>query len=99
MPTKPGDPRHTRAWKKVRAARLAIAAAHDEPCWRCGQAINYRLPGTHPYGPTGDHVDPVGTGGRPLDITNVKPAHRTCNLRHGSTLTNGPNKLRTTRDW
>jgi hypothetical protein len=46
----------------------------------CGRKVNMALPGSHPMGPTIDHLIPISAGG--LDcLTNVRLAHRACNCR------------------
>jgi 5-methylcytosine-specific restriction endonuclease McrA len=46
----------------------------------CGKKVNMALPGSHPMGPTIDHLVPIAAGG--LDcLTNVRLAHRSCNCR------------------
>ena len=51
-------------------------------CRRCGVAIDLRLPGSHMYGPTIGHVEPVSKGGSDY-LDNLRLEHRRCNLRAG----------------
>ena len=50
-------------WTKMRNQRIRQAADHNEPCCRCGQPIDYQLPGNTRWGPTLDHLDPLAHGG------------------------------------
>jgi hypothetical protein len=69
----------------LRATRLRIAAANDEPCCRCGKAIDYTLHGNSIWGPTLDHLTPIGLGGEEkTTLDMVAPAHRRCNIQHGA---------------
>lgn len=43
-------------------------------CWICLQ----------PGATTVDHIVPVSLGGSPLDPSNLRPAHLTCNSRRGN---------------
>jgi len=68
LPPRPGS--YSRAAAKVRAAA--------EYCWICGG------PFTDPNDPpVADHVIPRADGGSD-DLTNLAPAHRSCNGRRGA---------------
>lgn len=49
-------------------------------CWRCGGDIDLSLPGTHPLGWTGDHVQMRSKSPElTFDPANIRPAHHKCN--------------------
>ena len=92
------DPRAGRqayAWQKQARTRLTLAAAAGEPCCRCGKPIDYTRDGRTRWGPTCDHLDPLGHGG-PLvpTLDRLAPAHRSCNSRHGQTISTANNNAR-----
>lgn len=106
MPTAPGDPRGTRAYKALRVR----VRSEDTTCWLCLEPIDvtlaYRDPITRQINPwcwTLDHVVPVEA--RPdlaLERSNARAAHLRCNQSRGdqpphATRNAGP--LRTSRDW
>ena len=75
----------------------------DKPCYRCGAAIRWDLPGTHPQGPTIDHgvnggpqvADvvgmPRGEARRLLhDVNHLAVSHRECNTRDGRGIQRPP---------
>lgn len=66
----------TKRWQQLRAE---ILATHPPVCHICGKAIDLTLPGTHPRGPTVDHVKARSQGGAHWDRRNLKPAHKACN--------------------
>ncbi len=66
-----------RAWTRLRTLVLAT----EPNCWICGQPIDHTLPGTHPQGPTVDHIHPTAQGGPPLTRSNLRAAHATCNMQ------------------
>jgi len=69
-------PRRSRSYSRA-AAKVRAAA---EYCWICGG------PFTDPNDPpVADHVIPRAHGGSD-DITNLAPAHRSCNGRRGQSL-------------
>jgi 5-methylcytosine-specific restriction endonuclease McrA len=76
------DDRSSKAMKRIRR-RLK---AQRQPCWLCGQPINYES--TDPTDPdsfTLDHVVPWSVSrSLRLDPGNAKAAHRRCNLQRGS---------------
>lgn len=57
-------------------------------CALCGQPIDYSLPAGHPWSYELDEIIPVSLGGDPLDIKNVQPTHRTCNLAKSNRIIN-----------
>jgi hypothetical protein len=38
MPSRPGDPRNTARYRRLRAVYLMLARASDQPCGLCGKA-------------------------------------------------------------
>lgn len=62
-------------------ARVITEETH---CIRCGQPVDRTLPGTHPDGPTADHIVPRAHGGQNTR-SNYGLAHLHCNLAHGAT--------------
>lgn len=80
-------------WTKMRNQRIRQAADHQEPCCRCGQPIDYQLPGNTRWGPTLDHLDPLAHGGdMHPDPDRLAPAHLHCNSRHGGRIGNTSSK-------
>ena len=81
-----------RRWRTYRQHLL-----HTLPpiCALCAQPIHLTLKGTHPDGPTIDHITPRSKGGPTYDRTNIQLAHQHCN----SARRNDPLQQRTTRDW
>jgi 5-methylcytosine-specific restriction endonuclease McrA len=77
MPRSPG--RTGRPWLRLRAQVIA----EEHTCCLCGGQVDKTLPGTHPWGPTIQHVTSLNMGGAPRDRNNTRLAHRTCNLRAG----------------
>ena len=79
MAFKAGDPRRTQLWRRI--AALTLSPAHLI-CRRCGQPIDKTLRHPHPYSAQAGHI--VNVDERPdlaLDISNVAPEHRRCNIR------------------
>ncbi|MCC6434419.1 MAG: HNH endonuclease [Acidimicrobiales bacterium] len=64
------------AYRKRRA--LAIANSGGI-CCLCGEPMRLDLPGTHPLGPTAEHLIPVARGGHPTDPRNLSASHQRCN--------------------
>jgi 5-methylcytosine-specific restriction endonuclease McrA len=51
-----------------------------EPCWLCGQPIDYRLKFPHPRSWSLDHIVPIADNPRlALNPTNYRSAHLDCN--------------------
>jgi len=73
--------RRGRPWRRLRAH---ILATRPNICAVCGTTIDLTLPGTHPDGPHGGHIEAVALGGHELDPTNVTPMHNHCNLELGT---------------
>ena len=73
-----------RQWRKLRVKRLTVAKANGEPCWICGQAIDYDSPPGTPGSPTVDHLDPRAHGHPVLaPLHRLAPAHSYCNSSRG----------------
>lgn len=60
-----------------RVARKRIAARED-PCWICGEPIDYTLPQYHPDSFEVDHIEAVARGGTDT-FDNKAASHRRCN--------------------
>ncbi len=77
-PSKAGDPRGTRAWRRLRE-RVYAEEAH---CWRCGEYVDQTLPRTHPMRRTADHIDAIANGGAGVpDRSRVRLCHARCNSK------------------
>lgn len=92
--SKPGDPRQTRAWRRLRSHVLLSMPA---VCSICGRHIDMRLPGTNPMGPSVDHRIAIADGGHPTDRANLAPAHLRCNVSKGNERRRKPPNPG--RDW
>lgn len=87
-------PNPRRANGSRRTALRKRVAALGLPCWLCGHPIDYSLTTyidpkdgrekRHPWSFELDEVIPVSKGGDPLDIRNVRPAHRICNQKRSN---------------
>lgn len=58
---------------------------HYDHCCICGEPVNKKLAGTHPLGPTLEHVIPLARGGQ-HHPNNWGLAHRRCNTEKGDRL-------------
>lgn len=102
MPRRYGGNSWYRQHRYVRNLVLA-----GQPCWRCGQPIDLELkaggPRPNPMALTIGHVRPLIEGGDPLDLANILPEHRRCNVvaenlrRQGATQ--GPRVTNPSRTW
>ena len=84
MSPKPGKGNNGRTGTKWTNLRKRVIAEEDL-CCRCGRPVNKTLPGTHPHGPTADHIIeldrwPDGL----LERSNLRLAHRLCNTTAGA---------------
>ncbi len=70
------------AWNGRKIARLAnlVVGRYGSVCWLCHQPIDLTVPRTQPGGLSVDHVTPRSKGGTD-DLWNLRPAHRSCNVR------------------
>lgn len=64
-------------------ARAYVLAAYDT-CDICGQKVDKSLPPGRPGSPEVDEIIPVSRGGSPYDLSNLRLAHRWCNVRRGN---------------
>lgn len=75
-----------RRWRTFRAKLIAVWAQQYRPCGRCGNPIDYSLPGNLPAGPTVGHIIDRALGGADWDPANMRPEHRRCNSLAGAEL-------------
>lgn len=73
--------------RRYRRNRAALLAKSDI-CWLCGK----------PGADTADHIVPYGDGGSD-DLSNLRPAHRSCNSKRGKRAPEESGLLRTSIDW
>ena len=74
MPSRPGDPRNTAHYRRLRAAYLMMARAAGMPCGICGVA--------DPPPDQVHHTIPISWGrGDPFDTSTWQPSHAACNNR------------------
>ena len=79
--------RSSKEYQNVREQYLYRARHHrnpdgttGEPCWLCGEAIDYRLKFPHPRSWSLDHVIPVKENpALMLNSSNFRSAHLDCN--------------------
>ena len=72
---------------KGRPRRNVIATVRSlgQPCWLCGYPIDLSLDTQRdPLGSSVDEVVPRSHGGDPLDLANLRHAHRICNTSRGN---------------
>ena len=69
-----------RAWRRQRAAFLARVAPLPI-CAECRELVDLSLPGTHPRGPSVDHLVPLAAGGPELVEHGavLRLTHAACN--------------------
>ncbi|UXE05423.1 HNH endonuclease [Arthrobacter phage Renna12] len=73
--------RNTRRQKAIKAE----LRARRDPCWLCGEAIDYTLPDTEPRGFSADHVKPWSTHPELReDPANYRAAHLVCNQKRSN---------------
>jgi len=80
------DGRQSRAWRKIRLQVLSASTV----CWICG----------HDGADTVDHLIPLSL--RPdlaHELSNLAPAHRSCNSRKGARLAEDVVRVPTSRRW
>jgi hypothetical protein len=76
--------RSTRRWAKIRAQFREWCAKRNEPCWLCGQPIDYELQWPHPMAWSPDHYLTVAEHPEHAeDIGNLRASHFDCNNRRG----------------
>jgi 5-methylcytosine-specific restriction endonuclease McrA len=95
MPRSPG-----RTGPRWQLARRTIFEIYDL-CWICGKLVDKSLDGRLPKGPTVDHVIPLKMGGDPLELENLRLAHKSCNsARENRSRAKAPKRqLRRSRPW
>ncbi len=92
------DPRNSHRYKTLRAEYIN-ARKPTAPCALCGKTINLELPGTHPAGPTIEHLVKVHEMQRSTshwetlvnlccDTSAWALAHRRCQNRQGAQVVN-----------
>lgn len=89
------DKRRTAHFRRLRLAVLR----EERACWLCGEEIDLTL--TDPRDPrygTVDHVVPFSAGGNDRR-SNLRAAHRQCNLRRQARPAHEVAPLRTSREW
>ena len=73
--------RKTWRWQKLsRAMRSVLVPV----CGICGRDIDLTLPYNHPRAWTLDHIHELQDNGDPFDVTNLRPACRSCNSSKGN---------------
>ena len=103
MASKPGDPRLSYRWQRIRTDVVRAARAAGAPCSECGQPIDYGLSGRDPRGPHVDHgYAVIDHPGLALSGVDLRPTHGGCNVSRSNrararkvSLT----KIRTSQAW
>lgn len=91
----PNAGRRGRRWRTLVAN---LRAKHD-PCWLCGQAIDYDLPTDDPRSFEADHIRPLSTHPHLAeDPNNLAASHRKCNRSRGN-RDPSPGLGATSREW
>lgn len=86
--------------RPYRERRIEVIAASGGICLLCGEPMRLDLPGTHPDGPTLEHIIPVSRGGHPTDRRNQAASHLRCNRARGDRLLSEmPRQRRRSRSW
>jgi hypothetical protein len=70
-----------RTGRPYRRLRAWVIATYDD-CYRCGRPVDKDLPGTHPWGPSLEHVVPLARGGDPASQDNAALSHLGCNAAY-----------------
>ena len=85
--TRPGDPRSTQAWRRLRKQVLA----QESDCWICGRPVDFDAKPWMPWAPNADHIIPVELAPHlALERSNVRLAHRACNSTKRSRMPTAP---------
>jgi 5-methylcytosine-specific restriction endonuclease McrA len=95
-----GRGRSTRRWRQVRKEAYERDSARHAKCWICGGDIDYAAPPGTPDAWEPDHYWPPKV--RPdlaEDITNIRPAHCSCNRARGDRMIKGSGLGSPTRKW
>ena len=69
-----------RPWRRAQAAVFAT----ETHCWLCGEHVEQTLPPNHDRARSVDHITPLALGGAPYERSNLRLAHRRCNLLRGA---------------
>lgn len=69
-----------RPWERMKREVWAT----ETHCWLCGRWVDQSLPWRNPWSRSVDHVMPLAEGGNPLARTNLRLAHRRCNVVRGN---------------
>lgn len=73
-------------WRELAARYKAQCAKRDDPCWQCGQKIDYQAAPQTAGAFEADHYKPVATHPHlALAMGNLRPCHSSCNRSRGST--------------
>lgn len=87
--------RNGHAWRKLVAQ---VKATYPNICHLCTMPIDMSLHHHDPMSFTVDHVIPISIDqSKAEDITNLRPAHKTCNSRKGNR--DGFERPRFSRRW
>lgn len=65
---------------RYRISHEEIVRQYGDKCHICNDLIDLKLPRTHRFGLTVDHLVPISRGGGD-DMSNLRPAHWICNIR------------------
>lgn len=76
------DPRQVDA--RARASVVARVLAEESICHLCLTPVDKTLPAHLPGSPEVDEVVPVSLKGDPLDRSNCRLSHKSCNARRGN---------------
>jgi 5-methylcytosine-specific restriction endonuclease McrA len=76
--------RSGRPWRTVHAQ----VYREETHCWLCRVWVDPALPRQHPYSRSVDHLVQLSHQGRPQTRTNLRLAHRRCNVIRGNKLRN-----------
>ena len=58
--------------------------AEETVCGFCGDPVDQSLHHSHPMSKTVDHITPIAEGGAMYERSNLRLAHRRCNVKAGS---------------
>jgi 5-methylcytosine-specific restriction endonuclease McrA len=85
--TRPGDPRSTAAWRRLRKQVLA----QESDCWICGRPVDFQAKPWMPWAPNADHIIPVELAPHlALERSSARLAHRACNSTKRSRMPDPP---------
>lgn len=80
------DGKGHRAYRRKQAQLKRRTTRDNLACTWCGEAIDTKLPATHPLSFTADHPDAIAHGGH-LVKQELQPMHRRCNAAKGDSVT------------